>query len=207
MILMNLLKIIFLILNLFLFADCNAGGFVTWEQTTPGNNTIYHDDGPDSIRIYCKAYPYYDANNLIISNIRQWYFKKNYIIGEYFLIDTTNNLNKINSYFIFNEPNCTIEIFTSKDKWLEKIYLKGLNNIIWVRKHNTHWGFYQLRDFGKAIFFLTIGIPFIILYLILILVSIFRYKFKLKNLLTIINLTIGSILFLLYLGDLYPYSI
>ena len=77
---MNLSRIMIASLNLVLAVNSFAGGFSTWEQTTPGNNTIFHDDGPHRIRIFCKPYPYYNANHLIINNIQKWYFKKDYIM-------------------------------------------------------------------------------------------------------------------------------
>jgi len=202
---MNLSRIMIASLNLVLAVNSFAGGFSTWEQTTPGNNTIFHDDGPHRIRIFCKPYPYYNANHLIINNIQKWYFKKDYIIGEYLRVDSTNN--KMLSFFIFNESNCEIELFSSKEKWIERIYLKGLNNIIWTREHKSNWGFYNLGDIGEGIAFLTIGIPFIVIFLIVLSISILRYKFSVLNPLTTIILTIVAILLFLYLGDIYPYSI
>ena len=155
-----------------------------------------------AIGIQCKnARVKGDDNWHVVTNLEEWYFYKNHIVGKY------KNISQFN-YFIFNETNCQHEIYISKKEFTVQLKHKGLKPLIWTRWHKENYGMiFTDGHILDKIIFVWIYMPVIVGFALFFVITLFRTSCNLAKKTNKINLLIVGIILLRIILDFYPQSL
>lgn len=121
-------------LTLLLHYQGVCGDYSQWWWQSPGGNEVcYESWGQEWIlAIKCKEEPVKtDGYGFVIAYLKRFYFYKNHIVGE-FRQDSALH------YFVFNETDCGVLVFTEKDVFKQHLKKAGLIPIIWTRWYDEN---------------------------------------------------------------------
>jgi len=175
------------ILLLFVFfigqGDVSAGGFSSWDDTTPGGNTLSYDDAyfyeggiPYYTSLFCERVRNKDYKPLI-TNIMEWYYRPGYVIGTYALRpDSAGTSTDSVGYFIFEEATCALTTFSDKAAWDEMRSAKRLIPFLWKksRTERDYAGFLGYR--GGLYFFYLFCAAVIIEFFNVVILAMSRFR-------------------------------
>lgn len=182
----------------------NCGEFASWWQKTPNGNEICNEKWNNKyfIGIKCKVYNI-EGNKYghVITNLTEWYFYKNQIIGEFV------NENQV-GFFIFDELSCKKQLFKDKKKFENELEELSLKPKIWTRCYDSNWGMIITSgDIGEGIGFIFIKLPILIVASIIVLIGLIKTRFNFKHKFNKISLTIVGLIVGRIILDILPNSI
>lgn len=174
----------------------HGGDWAQWHHKTPGGNMISYLNSNDK---HSNFFICSDAD-FEVPSLQKWYFYKGYIIGSF------EDEPRV-KYFIINEADCSIELFTNIARFENIITTNHLNPLIWKRWHNDNWGFFFEGDgAGGAMDWLFLRGTWLVLPVVSIIAfQLIRNKFK-NILIRIFAIGIVVVTFVQILLDLYPMS-
>ena len=150
--------ILILIAGIPILGKC--GELASWWQKTPNGNEICKEKWNDNyvIGIKCKILEKEsNQDGHMISNLKRWYFYKNFIIGE--LAEGGQK-----KYFIFDETNCQEQEILTQNGFRNRIEALNLRPKIWTRWYSSNWGvFLTSGDYGEGMIFMLVKLPLLIL--------------------------------------------
>jgi hypothetical protein len=193
------LKETFLVFVLcWMVASANAGDWSQWRHETPGNNEISNQSYHDRHRnmFICRDY-----NVLIFQYIEEWYFYKGHVIG-------TMEPNQSNRFFVINEQSCSLDTFDRAEEFDQYLTNHGLKPLFWTRWYDFNWGTF-VSGTGNGSFFLFIffgGIFWLILGLLFVIIFLIMYVPKRRHRWVLVSIFLLFI-FIRILLDVFPGSI
>lgn len=177
--------------------------FASWWQKTPGGNTIAKEKFLDKYHTGIKCDKFEISNDNfghIISELKSWYFYKNFVVG-----DLLNDSKIV--YFVFNEATCEKILFSNEKEFDDYIIINKLRPVVWTRKYSSNWGaIFTSGDFLEGVVFIYFKIPLLIILFLFILVGLLKTNFNLKHNFNRVSLLIGACVLIRIILDMIPNS-
>jgi hypothetical protein len=151
------MRFLFVLMSCFLLQSAYAGGLSSWVKTTPGGNRMEYD-GTSAYRAELTWTQCPDKSSESVF-FHDWYFYKNYIIGE----------QDSSVYLVVNETNCTAVSFHSVEAFNQYVAEHHLQPMFWKRRYNPIHPGEQLDTLLFAAFMLSpVVVPLLLFYLFLL---------------------------------------
>lgn len=179
-------NIVYLFIVLFFQVKSNAMAWTDWKAETPGGNKISDNWGPKALIV---------KDSFILSNLVEWYFYKNYVIGKYSPVE--GSLSR--KYFIYNEVVSTLDTFENRSDWTNQLHQRKLNPSVWTRWYSRDWDSLSIQD----IFFVCI---LLLLFGMVLSIKILKEYFKIQHPRTVFIFGIILIVIVLKLKLSFPGS-
>lgn len=151
------MRFLLLIVSCFVLQSAYAGGLSSWEKPTPGGNQMYYDGtSAHQVEVQWRKCPGVAADSLYF---REWYFYRNYIIGE----------RDSSVYMVVNETTCTAVTFYSVEAFNHYVAEHHLRPALWKRRYNPFNTWEQLDTLLFGAFMLSpVVVPLLLFYLFLL---------------------------------------
>ena len=191
-----MIRIHLLLLALLIFtSSCFARmGWGDWQEHSPNGTFIYNLGGGISMKL---------GRDTSLVGVKEWYFYKDHIIGYSLLKDSIER----EEYFIASEHTRIIKKFNLQSDWDKYIDKNSLRPLIWTRKYNGDWTFF---DDGIVFFFIVffpVSIPATVFFFYALFRAIRKESFNLRKPYTKIFLGINIFIFLFWFLEQFPGSI
>ena len=162
-------------------------GLTDWSCETPNGNEI--NNYLDMPTLYLK-----DGN--AVKDVSQWFFYKNYVLGQ------LNN----NNFFIVNEKTLSVRTFESEQEWLRVRNKLYLNPAFWTRWYDGGLNFIDTILIITIIYF-YVSIPLVLLLGLIFYKAIKKERLNIKKPFTLATAVLVGITLIGVLLESFPQSI